>query len=163
MTFPTDYSGEIRWVDGDKDKNLFLSLMPVELRNLGLRNVFVQGDKILFGRGTGRIISLWNNLTALDHGEIKLLPNGDGLIVAYRLRFKLYFIVVAVLYFCLLMLWLVLGHPLIQFAIWLGLFAATLGLLLLNCWMVTRKFGRLIRSLLASMRSTRPSQTHVRF
>jgi hypothetical protein len=152
MAFPASYRGEIHWAGASNDKHAFLTLMPIELRAIGLRRVFVQGDRILFGSGTPRYFSNWNILTALDKGEIEVHSSDDQLVVSYHLSFKAFFILISFVCFGLLLVWTIFGHPPLKLVFGSAVLILTLLFLMgLSCRTVTRKLVSVINRLLANI------------
>jgi len=150
MTFPFYYRAEIHAPDLGSARNLFLTLMPLELRGIGLQNVTVQGDRILFGSGTPRYFSDWNLLTALDSGNINVFANGGKLTVTYSLSFTRFFALMGTLFVFALTLWTITAHPSIQSLI-VGALLLLVWLLFmgLSCWHVARRLGAVIKNVLA--------------
>jgi hypothetical protein len=150
MPFPLHYRAEIQRPGIDSNKDHFLTLMPGELRGIGLQGVLVNGDRISFGRGTSRYFSQWNLLTALDGGDINVLTEGGTMTVRYELNFTT-FVVVMVSFFVLgSIVWAIVVHPSTQMLLVTSLFLLVwLVAMVLSCWQAARKLGGIINRTLA--------------
>lgn len=102
MTFPVEYRGEIKFSDiavenSDNFQQQFLTKMAQELELVKAHNIERLDNHLSF---TGRILSFgsnWNILAQIDKGYIEILPSADGVVILYKISFKILLVLVSLL------------------------------------------------------------------
>ena len=102
MTFPFEYRGEIKFSDfavenSDNFQQQFLTKMAQELELVKAHNIVRLDNQLSF---TGRILSFgsnWNVLTQIDKGYIEVSPSADGIVILYKISFRVLLILVSLL------------------------------------------------------------------